>query len=63
MFYFKLTTGSFSPFKWLGFAGGALILSGFISLLTGFVLDMFARMRHNQEEILFHLKNGNGRTD
>lgn len=59
MFYFKLSTGSFSPYKWLGFAGGAVVLSGFISLLIGFVMDMFARMRHNQEEILFHLKKGN----
>jgi hypothetical protein len=30
-------------------------------LLLGFILDMFARMRHNQEEILFQLKNQNGR--
>ena len=59
LFYFKISTGSFSPYKWLGFAGGASVILGFISLLIGFILDMFARMRHNQEEILFYLKKNN----
>ncbi|MFO8087203.1 MAG: glycosyltransferase family 2 protein [Bacteroidales bacterium] len=57
MFYHKVATGSFTPYKWLGFAGGSAVLISGISLLLGFILDMFARMRHNQEEILFHLKN------
>ena len=57
MFYHKFTSGSFTPYKWLGFAGGAALLVGGIFLLLGFILDMFARMRNNQEEILFHLKN------
>ena len=61
MFYHKFDTGAFTPFKWLGFAGGSLILISFISLLLGFILDMFARMRHNQEEILFQLKTRNGK--
>jgi glycosyltransferase involved in cell wall biosynthesis len=61
LFYFKFTTGSFTPYKWSGFAAGVLFLSSLIFLLLGFILDMFARMRHNQEEILFHLKNQNGR--
>ncbi|MFW6257694.1 MAG: glycosyltransferase, partial [Prolixibacteraceae bacterium] len=61
MFYSKFTTGSFTPYKWSGFAAGVLFLSSFIFLLLGFILDMFARMRHNQEEILFHLKNQNGK--
>lgn len=59
MFYHKIATGSFTPFKWLGFAGGLSIFISLASLLIGFILDMFARMRHNQEEILFHLKNKN----
>ncbi|MCF8332365.1 MAG: hypothetical protein K9H84_07935, partial [Bacteroidales bacterium] len=61
MFYHKVVTGSFTPYKWLGFAGGSALLISGISLLFGFVLDMFARMRHNQEEILFYLKNKNDR--
>ena len=60
MFYYKITTGSFTPYKWLGFAGGTAVLIALISVLLGFILDMFARMRHNQEEILFQLKNKNG---
>lgn len=59
MFYHKISTGSFTPYKWLGFAGGSAALIAVISLLLGFILDMFSRMRHNQEEILFHLKNRN----
>ncbi len=61
LFYFKFTTGSFTPYKWSGLAAGVLFLSSLLFLLLGFILDMFARMRHNQEEILFHLKNQNGR--
>lgn len=61
MFYYKFATGSFTPFKWLGFAGGSSIIISLISLLLGFILDMFARMRHNQEEILFQLKMKNGK--
>ena len=61
MFYSKFTTGTFTPYKWSGLAAGVLFLSSFIFLLLGFILDMFARMRHNQEEILFHLKNQNGK--
>lgn len=62
LFYFKFSTGSFTPYKWSGLAAGVLFLSSLIFLLLGFILDMFARMRHNQEEILFHLKNQNGRS-
>ncbi|MCF8327176.1 MAG: glycosyltransferase family 2 protein [Bacteroidales bacterium] len=61
MFYHKLASGSFTPFKWLGFAGGSAVLISGIFLVLGFILDMFARMRHNQEEILFYLKNKNER--
>lgn len=61
LFYFKFTTGSFTPYKWSGLAAGVLFLSSLLFLLLGFILDMFARMRHNQEEILFQLKNQNGK--
>lgn len=49
--------GDFSPHKWAGFAGGFFILVSLIFLLLGFIMDMFARMRFNQEEILYHLRN------
>ncbi len=59
MFYHKLMTGVFTPYKWLGFAGGSAALIALAALLLGFILDMFSRMRHNQEEILFYLKTQN----
>jgi glycosyltransferase involved in cell wall biosynthesis len=49
-------SGSFSPHKWSGFLSGFLIILALIFILIGFILDMFARMRYNQEEILFELK-------
>jgi len=49
-------TGTFTPHKWAGFTAGFLILLSALSLVLGFILDMFARMRLNQEEILYHLK-------
>jgi glycosyltransferase involved in cell wall biosynthesis len=51
-----LKTGFFSPHKWAGFTAGFFFVVSLLLLLIGFVLDMFARMRRNQEEILFQLK-------
>jgi len=51
-----LQANAFSPHKWAGFLAGFLIVVSIIFLLIGFILDMFARMRQNQEEILFELK-------
>ena len=51
-----LRNGEFSPHKWAGFIAGFLFVVSLLLLLIGFVLDMFARMRRNQEEILFQLK-------
>ena len=51
-----LRTGFFTPHKWAGFIAGFLFVVSMLFLLIGFVLDMFARMRRNQEEILFQLK-------
>lgn len=51
-----LRTGFFTPHKWAGFIAGFLFVVSLLLLLIGFVLDMFARMRRNQEEILFQLK-------
>jgi glycosyltransferase involved in cell wall biosynthesis len=52
--YFR--TGALTPHKWAGFLAGFSILLAFLGLVFGFILDMFARMRLNQERILFLLK-------
>ena len=49
-------TGALTPHKWAGFAGAFLVMLGTANLFLGFVLDMFARMRINQEQILYRLK-------
>jgi glycosyltransferase involved in cell wall biosynthesis len=46
---------SFSPHKWAGFVAGFLIILSFALLMLGFILDMFSRMRDNQEKIIFML--------
>jgi len=51
-----LQNGVFTPHKWAGFTGGFFFVIALLLLLIGFVLDMFARMRRVQEEILFELK-------
>ncbi len=56
MFHY-LQTNEFTPHKWAGFLAGFLGILAFIFLLTGFILDMFSRMRNNQEEILYQLKS------
>jgi hypothetical protein len=52
--------GEFTPHKWAGFTAGFFFVVSLLLLLIGFVLDMFARMRRNQEEILFELKKSRG---
>lgn len=51
-----IQNGVFTPHKWAGFISGFFIVVGLLLLLIGFVLDMFARMRRVQEDILFELK-------
>jgi glycosyltransferase involved in cell wall biosynthesis len=55
-----LQVGAFTPHKWAGFTAGFFWVVTLLFLLIGFVMDMFARMRHNQEEILFQLKKNGG---
>ena len=52
-----ILTGFFTPHKWAGFLSGFMIFMGILFFLTGFILDMFTRMRINQEEILYYIKN------
>ena len=51
-----LKVGAFSPHKWAGFSAGFFFLLSLLTLAIGFILDMFSRMRLNQEEILYYLK-------
>jgi len=51
-----LQADAFSPHKWAGFTAGFFWVVTLLFLLIGFVMDMFARMRQNQEEILYELK-------
>lgn len=56
LFIHYLRAGEFTPFKWTGFAGGFFIILGLIFFLLGFILDMFTRMRQNQEMILYYMQ-------
>jgi len=51
-----ILTSTFSPHKWAGFTSGFFMVLSLILFGLGFILDMFARMRHNQEEMLYFLK-------
>jgi len=51
-----LRVGAFSPHIWAGFVGGSFCFLGISTLVTGLVGDMLVRMRLNQEEILYRLK-------
>lgn len=51
-----IKSGAFTPHKWAGFTAGFFTLVSILFLLIGFILDMFSRMRKNQEELLYFLK-------
>jgi glycosyltransferase involved in cell wall biosynthesis len=51
-----LNTGSFSPYKVVGFSGGALNIIGILLAGLGLLADMLGRIRLNQERILYHHK-------
>jgi glycosyltransferase involved in cell wall biosynthesis len=48
-----LTAGSFTPHKWAGFTGGALLILSLLVLLMGIVGDMLNRHRIYLEELLY----------
>ena len=53
-----LRTGSFSPYKIVGFTGVALNAGGLLVAGLGLLADMLDRMRINQERLLyFHKKH------
>lgn len=49
-------TGALSPHKWAGFTAAFLAALGFLTLVTGLLADMLARIRINQERMLYLLK-------
>jgi len=51
-----LNTGTFTPYKFLGFAGIYLITIGIIIFILGIVADMIDRIVNNQEKILYYSK-------
>ena len=49
-------TGTPTPHKWAGFTAAALYGMGFLVFMTGLIGDMLARIRINQERILYLLR-------
>ena len=49
-------SGSFSPYKIVGFTGAFLNILGVVILVLGLIADMLYRIRMNQEEILYRIK-------
>jgi glycosyltransferase involved in cell wall biosynthesis len=51
-----LNTGNFTPYKAVGFTSIYLFSLGLLLFITGFLADMFLRLRQNQERILYFEK-------
>ncbi|MFQ5653712.1 MAG: glycosyltransferase family 2 protein [Planctomycetota bacterium] len=51
-----LSSGSFSPHKWAGLTGGALLAAALGSLVLGILGDMINRQRIYLEELLYHAR-------
>ncbi len=51
-----VATGSFSPYKFLGFGGIYFVTLAIVIWSLGLVADMLSRMLNNQEKILEHTK-------
>ena len=56
LFSWYLYSGAFTPHIWSGFVGGGLVLAAAFCFVLGLSADMMARLRHNQEEILYLLR-------
>ena len=56
MITFFIQTGAFTPHKWIGLTGIVLNIIGLIILILALVIDMFYRIRINQERILYYQK-------
>ena len=49
-------TGAFSPHVWAGMTAGFLAGMGMLIFITGLLADMLARIRMNQERVLYFLR-------
>ncbi|MBI4948365.1 glycosyltransferase family 2 protein [Candidatus Berkelbacteria bacterium] len=58
-----LNTGSFSPYKFLGFVGVYLLSIGLLIWFLGLVADMLSRMLNNQEKIIELIKKSDINSD
>ncbi len=56
LFYYKLTTGSYSPYKAYGFIGGGLVLFGLLLFIVGLLADIIDKIRQTQDKILYYEK-------
>src|SRR3989339_772371 len=56
VFLYFLQTSSFTPYKSVIFSGAFLNLLGILLVVVGFLSDMLARIRWNQEKILYYAK-------
>ena len=56
MLWFYVQTGSFSPYKIVGFGGAFLNLTGITIWFVGLVADMLNRVRRDQDETLYYQK-------
>ena len=55
-----IQTGAFFPHIWAGFVGGSFAFLCLSTLVLAFVSDILVRMRLNQEEMLYGLKQMSG---
>jgi hypothetical protein len=51
-----IAIGKFSPHKWAGFVSAAAFFMGWLILVTGLLADMTARLRMNQEHIMYMIR-------
>lgn len=56
MVWYFISTGYFSPYKFVGFSGAFLNFLGITIWFIGLVADSMNRLRKNQEEILYRMK-------
>ena len=56
LFSWYLYSGAFTPHIWSGFVGGGFLLAAAFCFILGLLADMMVRLRHNQEEILYLLR-------
>lgn len=56
LLHYKITTGSYTPYKIYGFIGGSFFVFGTILILFGFLADILDKIKQNQEKILYYEK-------